>query len=68
MIKSHHLASQLAAERTRDLRAGGAAARAYASDRRGSRGRRLARVAAAAGAAGWRLRRTHARRAERLSC
>ena len=65
---SHHLSSQLAAERQRELRAGGAP-RARMDGTGSSRALRLARLAKSKSAAVWRARPTHARRrAERLGC
>jgi hypothetical protein len=65
---SNHLSSQLATERQRDLRHGGAR-RARTSGEQGARAPRLARIAALRGAIGWRRRRTRqARGAERVGC
>ena len=61
---SHHLTSQMAAERQRDFRAGGVQRQRSAAGR-GGRGLRVARAIVSRKPAGWRPR---ARRAERLGC
>jgi len=59
---SHHLASQLAAERQRDLRSPNAG-RASVNDAAGTRGSRLAHPRFPRSAAAWRARFRHGRSA-----
>jgi len=66
---SHHLTSQLAAERQRDLVAGGAAKRAHAQDERGERPQRLlSRAVLAVGGVRGRAPVREARGAQRAGC
>jgi len=65
MNMSHHLTTQLATERQRDLRAGGAKRGAEGLQ---ARALRPARTTYIRSAVAWRPRARSARRAERVSC